>query len=101
MTVQCLRMGGAFGGKEVQANPWAAIAALGAWKTQAAGARAVAACAGYGAHRQAASVPRAVSRRAFAKMGASKACGSRLYSDGGWSLDLSEPGDLARDVPLR
>ena len=33
VTVQCLRMGGAFGGKEVQANPWAAIAALGAWKT--------------------------------------------------------------------
>ncbi len=34
VTVQCLRMGGAFGGKEVQANPWAAIAALGAWKTK-------------------------------------------------------------------
>src|SRR5580692_8432359 len=34
VTVQCLRMGGAFGGKEVQANPWAAIAALGAWKTR-------------------------------------------------------------------
>ena len=27
-------MGGAFGGKEVQANPWAAVAALGAWKTR-------------------------------------------------------------------
>src|SRR5262249_39831895 len=25
VTVECLRMGGAFGGKEVQANPWAAI----------------------------------------------------------------------------
>ena len=34
VTVECLRMGGAFGGKEVQANPWAAIAALGAWKTR-------------------------------------------------------------------
>ena len=33
VTVECLRMGGAFGGKEVQANGWAAIAALGAWKT--------------------------------------------------------------------
>ena len=33
VTVECLRMGGAFGGKEVQANPFAAIAALGAWKT--------------------------------------------------------------------
>ena len=34
VTVECLRMGGAFGGKEVQANPWAAIAALGSWKTR-------------------------------------------------------------------
>ena len=33
ITVECLRMGGAFGGKEVQSNPWAAVAALGAWKT--------------------------------------------------------------------
>ena len=32
--VQCLRMGGAFGGKEVQANAWAAIAALAALKLQ-------------------------------------------------------------------
>ena len=30
VTVRCVRMGGAFGGKEVQANPWAAVAALGA-----------------------------------------------------------------------
>ncbi|MGC4088980.1 MAG: xanthine dehydrogenase molybdopterin binding subunit [Polyangiaceae bacterium] len=28
VTVQCLRMGGAFGGKETQANTWAAVAAL-------------------------------------------------------------------------
>ena len=34
VTVRCIRMGGAFGGKEVQANPWAAIAALGTWKTR-------------------------------------------------------------------
>ncbi|MEI9815145.1 MAG: molybdopterin cofactor-binding domain-containing protein, partial [Acidobacteriota bacterium] len=33
VTVECLRMGGAFGGKETQANPWCAIAAVGAWKT--------------------------------------------------------------------
>ena len=30
VVVQCLRMGGAFGGKEVQANAWAAVAALAA-----------------------------------------------------------------------
>ena len=33
VTVECLRMGGAFGGKEVQASAYAAIAALGAHKT--------------------------------------------------------------------
>ncbi len=32
VTVQCLRMGGAFGGKETQANTWAAVAALAASK---------------------------------------------------------------------
>jgi xanthine dehydrogenase large subunit len=32
VSVQCLRMGGAFGGKETQANCWAAVAALGAKK---------------------------------------------------------------------
>jgi xanthine dehydrogenase large subunit len=33
VVVQSLRMGGAFGGKEVQANTWASVAALGAVKT--------------------------------------------------------------------
>jgi xanthine dehydrogenase large subunit len=33
VTVECLRMGGAFGGKETQANCFAAVAALGARKT--------------------------------------------------------------------
>jgi xanthine dehydrogenase large subunit len=33
VVVQALRMGGAFGGKEVQANTWAAVAAIGALKT--------------------------------------------------------------------
>jgi xanthine dehydrogenase large subunit len=32
IVVQCLRMGGAFGGKETQANTWAAVAAIGASK---------------------------------------------------------------------
>ncbi len=33
VVVQSLRMGGAFGGKEVQANAWAAVAAIGCKKT--------------------------------------------------------------------
>ena len=34
VVVTCLRMGGGFGGKESQANPWAAVAALAAHKTR-------------------------------------------------------------------
>lgn len=33
VVVQCVRMGGGFGGKETQANAWAAVAAIGARKT--------------------------------------------------------------------
>ncbi|MBI2690232.1 MAG: xanthine dehydrogenase molybdopterin binding subunit [Acidobacteria bacterium] len=90
VTVECLRMGGAFGGKEVQANAWAAIAALGAWKTR----RPVRV-----------RLPRALDMALtgkrhpfFARYTAGhdergKLLGieAELYSDGGWSLDLSEP----------
>jgi xanthine dehydrogenase large subunit len=88
VTVECLRMGGAFGGKEVQANPWAAIAALGAWKT-----------------RRPVSVrlPRKLDMTLTGKRhpflarfsagfeddGKLRAVWLELYSDGGWSLDLS------------
>ena len=63
VTVQCLRMGGAFGGKEVQANPWAAIAALGDVEDEAPRARAAAAASRHGADRQAPSVSGALHRR--------------------------------------
>ncbi len=90
VTVQCLRMGGAFGGKEVQANPYAAVAALGAWKTK----RPVRV-----------RLPRFLdmvltgkrhpflARFAvgFENSGRIQALKLFLYSDGGWSLDLSEP----------
>jgi xanthine dehydrogenase large subunit len=90
VTVECLRMGGAFGGKEVQANPYAAIAALGAWKTR----RPVRV-----------RLPRSLDMQLtgkrhpfFARYTAGHDSQGRLlglelelYSDGGWSLDLSEP----------
>ncbi|HEY2014891.1 MAG TPA: molybdopterin cofactor-binding domain-containing protein, partial [Bryobacteraceae bacterium] len=90
VTVECLRMGGAFGGKEVQANPWAAIAALGAWKT----GRPVRV-----------RLPRVLDmvltgKRhpflarfdvGFESDGRLQELNIALYSDGGWSLDLSEP----------
>ena len=88
--VECLRMGGAFGGKEVQANPFAAIAALGAWKTR----RPVRV-------RLSRQLDMAITGKrhpyfirysaGFAADGVLQALRADLYSDGGYSLDLSEP----------
>jgi len=90
VTVECLRMGGAFGGKEVQANTWAAIAALGAWKTR----RPVRV-------RLTRELDMALTGKrhpylarytaGFDADGRITAVRLALYSDGGWSLDLSEP----------
>jgi xanthine dehydrogenase large subunit len=90
VTVQCVRMGGAFGGKEVQANPWAAVAALGAWKTR----RPVRV-------RLTRALDMALTGKRhpfFARFqvgfegdGRLRALRLELYSDGGWSLDLSDP----------
>jgi xanthine dehydrogenase large subunit len=90
VTVECLRMGGAFGGKEVQANAWAAIAALGTWKTE----RPVRV-----------RLPRVLDMALTGKRhpfyarfkvgfdgdGRLRGLELSLYSDGGWSLDLSDP----------
>jgi xanthine dehydrogenase large subunit len=88
--VECLRMGGAFGGKEVQANPYAAIAALGAWKTR----RPVRV-------RLTREVDIAITGKrhpylaryvaGFEKDGRLNGLRLQMFSDGGWSLDLSEP----------
>lgn len=90
VVVTCLRMGGGFGGKESQANPFAAIAAIAAKKT----GRPV----------------RVKLKRShdmmltgkrhgflgqytvgFTKGGRITALDVDLYADGGWSLDLSPP----------
>jgi xanthine dehydrogenase large subunit len=90
VTVECLRMGGAFGGKETQANPWAAVAALGAWKTK----RPVRV-----------RLPRHLDmaltgkrhpflsrfRAGFDDDGHILGIELQLWSDGGWSVDLSDP----------
>jgi xanthine dehydrogenase large subunit len=90
VVVECLRMGGAFGGKEVQANAYAGIAALGAWKTR----RPVRvrlpreldiALTG----KRHPYLARYVA--GFSADGRIQALRLRLWSDGGWSLDLSEP----------
>lgn len=90
VTVQCLRMGGGFGGKEMQSHGFAAIAALGATVTgrpvrvrltraqdvTLTGKR-------HGFH--------ATWRVGFDADGRLLALDTALTSDGGWSLDLSEP----------
>ncbi len=90
VTVECLRMGGAFGGKEVQANPYAAVAALGAWKTR----RPVRV-------RLTRELDMAITGKrhpylarfaaGFSSDGRLNGLRVELFSDGGWSLDLSEP----------
>ena len=90
ITVECVRMGGAFGGKEVQANTWAAIAALGAWKT----GRPVRV-------RLTRELDMALTGKrhpyivrysaGFSSGGQLEALRVAFFSDGGWSLDLSEP----------
>ncbi|MEO7752263.1 MAG: xanthine dehydrogenase molybdopterin binding subunit [Terracoccus sp.] len=90
VTVQCLRMGGAFGGKEMQPHGYAAVAALGAVLTgrpvrlrltrsqdlTMTGKR-------HGFHAE--------WRVAFDGSGRLQALDATLTSDGVWSLDLSEP----------
>ncbi|BAG21906.1 MULTISPECIES: xanthine dehydrogenase molybdopterin binding subunit [Streptomyces] len=90
VTVQCLRMGGGFGGKEMQPHGFAAVAALGARLTgrpvrvrlnrtqdlTMSGKR-------HGFHAQ--------WRIGFDAEGRIQALDATLTADGGWSLDLSEP----------
>ncbi|NEA76197.1 xanthine dehydrogenase molybdopterin binding subunit [Streptomyces sp. SID13588] len=90
VTVQCLRMGGGFGGKEMQPHGFAAVAALGAKLTgrpvrvrlnrtqdlTMSGKR-------HGFHAQ--------WKIGFDADGRIRALEATLTGDGGWSLDLSEP----------
>ncbi|MGW6965391.1 xanthine dehydrogenase molybdopterin binding subunit [Streptomyces zaomyceticus] len=90
VTVQCLRMGGGFGGKEMQPHGFAAVAALGAKLTgrpvrvrlnrtqdlTMSGKR-------HGFHAQ--------WKIGFDADGRIRALDATLTADGGWSLDLSEP----------
>ncbi len=90
VTVQCLRMGGGFGGKEMQPHGYAALAALGAKLTNRpvrvrldrtlditmTGKR-------HGFHSS--------WKIGFTEDGKILALDATLTADGGWSLDLSEP----------
>lgn len=90
VTCQSLRMGGAFGGKEVQANPYAAVAAIGAHAT----GRPVR----VRLDRQLDMALTGKRHPFWARFrvghddeGRILAMDLELYSDGGWSMDLSKP----------
>jgi xanthine dehydrogenase large subunit len=90
VVVQCLRMGGAFGGKEVQANAWAAVAALAAKKLRRP---ARVRLTRYQDMLLTGKRHPFLARFAagFERDGRLTALSVELFSDGGWSLDLSAP----------
>jgi xanthine dehydrogenase large subunit len=90
VVVTCLRMGGAFGGKESQANPFTSIAAIASQKTgrpvrvklkrhhdMILTGKRHGFCGQY--------------KVGFTKEGKITALDVALYADGGWSMDLSRP----------
>jgi xanthine dehydrogenase large subunit len=90
VTVQCIRMGGGFGGKEVQANPYAAVAALGAYLTR----RPVRVRLNRLQDLTLTGKRHPFYARwkvGFSEEGLLNALKIELFSDGGWSQDLSEP----------
>jgi xanthine dehydrogenase large subunit len=90
VVVQCTRMGGAFGGKETQANAWASIAALAARKL---GRPARVRLTRYQDMVLTGKRHPFLGRFevGFDREGRLSALALDLYSDGGWSLDLSAP----------
>ncbi len=89
VTVQSLRMGGGFGGKETQANPFASIAALGVLKT----GRPVRVRLNRHQDMQLTGKRHPFHARykvGFSSDGVLESLQVELYADGGWSLDLSE-----------
>ncbi|MCG2621457.1 xanthine dehydrogenase molybdopterin binding subunit [Arthrobacter sp. I2-34] len=90
VTVQCLRMGGGFGGKEMQPHGFAAIAALGAVLT----GRPVRLRLNRSQDITLTGKRHPFHARweaGFDEDGRLQALKAVLTSDGGWSLDLSEP----------
>ena len=90
VVIEAPRMGGGFGGKETQGNAWAAICALAALKTGTA--------VGMQLDRDHDMESTGKRHPFFAKYkvgyqpdGKLHAADIQLYSDGGWSLDLSLP----------
>jgi xanthine dehydrogenase large subunit len=90
VVVQCLRMGGAFGGKETQANAWAAVAALAATQLRRPVRVRLTRAQDIGLTGKRHPFL-ARFRVGFDADGTLRAAAIELFSDGGWSLDLSFP----------
>jgi xanthine dehydrogenase large subunit len=90
VTVQCLRMGGAFGGKETQANTWAAVAALAAQKL---GRPVLVRLTRFQDMSMTGKRHPFFGRfrAGYTREGKLTALLCELFSDGGYSLDLSAP----------
>ncbi|MCQ4166767.1 xanthine dehydrogenase molybdopterin binding subunit [Tahibacter harae] len=87
---RCLRMGGGFGGKETQANSFAAVAALAAWRT----GRPVRIKLSRQLDMQLTGKRHPFLARfevGYDSDGLLHALRLALYADGGWSADLSPP----------
>lgn len=87
---RCLRMGGGFGGKETQANSFAAVAALAAWHTR----QPVRIKLSRQLDMQLTGKRHPFYARfevGFDGDGLLQALSVQLYADGGWSADLSPP----------
>ncbi len=90
VVVQCLRMGGGFGGKETQANVWASVAAIGATKLKRPVAiRLTRAQDMTMTGKRHPSLSRF--KVGFAEDGKLQALELNIFVDGGYSLDLSSP----------
>lgn len=90
VTVESPRMGGGFGGKETQANPWAALCALGAHQLQ----RPVTLQLDRDHDITTTGKRHPFHARfqvGYQADGRIEALAVHLFSDGGWSLDLSQP----------
>jgi len=90
VVVQCLRMGGGFGGKETQANTWAAVSALAASKLKRpVRVRLTRAQDTTMTGKRHPFLARF--KVGFSSAGKLQALALELYADGGYSLDLSLP----------
>ena len=101
VVVECPRMGGGFGGKETQAAMLAALAALAATKT----GRKVRVRFNRDQDMMITGQTPSVSRRSSKSVSMRTACCSRrrsiLFSNGGWSLDLSRAVTDRARLPSR